>query len=64
MKRSRRLHTTSVAHDILTEMVCLIYADGDEEKYRHTLEALKYRQKEGESRIINPMNQDDKSSTS
>ena len=49
---------TRASLDILTEMVCLIYADGDEEKYRQTLDALEYRQKEAESRILDAMGRD------
>ncbi len=49
---------TRASLDILTEMVCLIYADGNEEKYRQTLEALEYRQKEAESRFLDTIHRD------
>ena len=50
---------TRASLDILTEMVCLIYADGNEKKYRQTLEALEYRQKEAESRLLDTIHRDD-----
>lgn len=42
---------TRASLDILTEMICLIYADGDKKIYDKTLQALRYRQKEAETRI-------------
>lgn len=39
---------TRAAVDVLTEMVCLLYADGDEKKYRETIRALKQRQVQSE----------------
>lgn len=54
---------TRASLDILTEMVCLIYADGDEEKYNKTLEALEYRQQEAESRILDASARDDDASS-
>lgn len=53
MKTVKRLLVeTRAALDVLTEMVCLLYADGDENEYHETIRALKQRQKQSEERVF------------
>jgi len=43
---------TRAALDVLTEMVCLLYADGDKNEYHETIRALKHWQAQSEEQVL------------